>query len=184
MSAPSFFSHILSSHTRCLFSFFRTMSLDNPFVALEPAIIAACAKYEKDNHRVYGYRRFIHFANYFIKFGDTRRFSSEVQTHDHFAKVTKKDLTAPRVSSILHSFKHGPLTFAIIEPLQIVPVAEDVFVQKVADAVLWMRSQPCPAGVTLGPLGSGPARHEIFKDNYAPLPFTSVIALEKFLNVV
>lgn len=159
------------------------MSLDNPFVALEPAIIAACANHEKDNFTVPGYRRLIGFANYIIKFGDSLCFSSEVQMHDRFAKVTEKDLTAPRVPLIYHSFKHGHLTFAIIEPLQLIPVAEDIFVQKVADAVLWMYSQTCPAGVTLGPLGSGFAWHEVFKDYRAPLPFTSVVALEKYLNV-
>ena len=160
------------------------MSLDNPFVALEPAIVAACADHEKDMFKVPDYRRLIRFAGFFIKFGDTRCFPSEVQMHDRFAKVTEKDLTAPRVPLIHHSFKHGHFTYAIIEPIQLVPVAEDVFVQKVADAVLWMRSQPCPAGVTLGPLGSGPACHEVFKDYRAPLPFTSVVALEKYLNEV
>ena len=160
------------------------MSLDNPFVALEPAIITACASYEKDNYTLPGYRRVISFANYIIKFGDTQSFPSEVQMHDHFAKVTQKDLTAPRVPLIHHIFKHGYITFAVIERIQLVPAAEDVFVQKVADAVLWMRNQPCPAGVTLGPLGSGFACHEVFKDYRAPLPFTSVIALEKYLNVV
>lgn len=89
------------------------MSLDNPFVALEPAIIAACANHEKDHHQLPSYRRFIRFANYFIKFGDSWCFSSEVQTHDRFAKVTEKDLTAPRVPLIRHSFKHGHLTFAV-----------------------------------------------------------------------
>jgi hypothetical protein len=178
------FYSTLSFLIRCLFSFFLTMSLNNPFVALEPAIIAACANHEKDNHAVLGYRRLILFANYIIKFGDSWCFSSEVQTHNHFAKVTEKDPTAPRVALIHHIFKHEHLTFAIIEPIQTILVAEDVFVQKVADAVLWMRNQACPAGVALGPLGSGPAWHEIFEGHCAPLPFTSVIALEKFLNVV
>ena len=72
------------------------------------------------------------------------------QTHNHFAKFTEKDLTTSRMSLIRHIFEHGHLAFAIIEPIQTDTVAEDVFAQKVADAVLWMRSRACPAGVALG----------------------------------
>lgn len=91
---------------------------------------------------------------------------------------------------IRHTFKHGYLTFAIIEPLQIVPVEEDVFVQKVADAVLWMRSQACPAGVALGPLGSGPAwRSQVLFGNLVNvvvrLDFGGEdLGVTKFYNVV
>jgi len=82
------------------------MSLDNPFVALEPAIIVACANHENDNRKVLGYRRLIHFADYIIKFGDSKVFSSEVQTHDHIDKVTEKDLTAPRGARSQRAERH------------------------------------------------------------------------------
>lgn len=160
------------------------MSEEESFVSLEPAIIASCAEHEKDNRKLDGYRRLIRFNDYFVKFGDSWCFSSEVETHNYLARTTAKDPNAPRVPSIRHSFKHGHLTFAIIEPIQTILVAEDVFSQKIADAVLWMRSQACPAGVALGPLGSGPICHAIFRNKYAPLVFTSVAALERYLNLV
>ncbi|KAF9064541.1 hypothetical protein BDP27DRAFT_1333403 [Rhodocollybia butyracea] len=158
------------------------MSLENPFVAFEQAIIAACAKHEEDNHRQPGYRRLIHFNDYIVKFGDSWCFSSEVRMHNHFSKVTANELATPRVPLIHYSFENEHLRYAIIEPIQTIQVAEDIFIQKVADAVSWMRDQACPVGVALGPLGSGPIYHEIFKTKYAPLPFTSVVALEKYLN--
>ena len=160
------------------------MSLENSFVAFEQAIIAACAKHEKENHRQPGYRRLIQFNDYIVKFGDSWCFSSEVRMHDHFAKVTENDLATPRVPLIYHSFENEHLKYAIIEPIEMIQVAENIFVQKVADAVSWMRDQACPAGVALGPLGSGLAYHKIFKEKHAPLPFTSVVALEKYLNKV
>jgi len=59
---------------------------------------------------------------------------------------------------------------------------EDTLIDKASAAVLWLRRQPVPLDVGLGPLGSGPAWHAIFKDGYAPLPFTGAVALERFLN--
>lgn len=160
------------------------MSLEFPFVAFEQTIIAACAKHEEDNYRQPSYGRFIHFNDYIVKFGDSWCFSSEVKTHNHFAKITENDLTAPRVPLNHHSFEHEHRKYAIIEPIQTVKVTEDVFVQKVTDAIRWMRNQARPAGAALGPLGSGPVYHAIFMKKHAPLLFTSVVALEKYLNAI
>jgi hypothetical protein len=56
-------------------------------------------------------------------------------------------------------------------------------ITKAAQAVRWMHGVPVPDGV-LGPLGSGRARHLIFKNSEAPLAFTGVQTLERFFNKV
>jgi len=100
----------------------------------------------------------------------------------HFAGVTQRDPSAPRIPMVHHIFQHGHLAYAVIELIETIQVPADVFVHKVAAAVLWLRRQPVLPGVVLGPLGSGLAAHIIFKNKYAPMPFTSAEALERFLN--
>ncbi|KAL1722377.1 hypothetical protein EV715DRAFT_193104 [Schizophyllum commune] len=156
------------------------------FVAHEQDIVAACAQHELAHAQQIDYRRCIPFiiddTRYFVKFGDTLSFASEAATQQELAKVARRDQDAPHVPAIHHIFAHEHLTYAIMELVETMEVPMDVFVQKVADAVLWLRRQPAPPGVVLGPLGGGRAWHKIFKDSCAPLPFTSTVALERFLN--
>ena len=163
-------------------------SASNPLVIHEQAIIAACTRHEQTNRQQPDYRRCIPFvtrtANYLVKFGDSWCFSSEAVMQKEMASVAQRDPSAPRVPIVHHIFQHEHLTYAIIELIETIQVSADIFVHKVAAAVLWLRRQPVPPGVVLGPLGSGPAWHAIFKKKYAPLPFTGAVALERFLNKV
>lgn len=99
-----------------------------------------------------------------------------------FASIAQRNLSAPRVPVVHHIFQHEHLTYAIIESIETIQVSTDIFLRKVAAAVLWLRRQPVLPGVVLGPLGSGRAWHAIFKNKYAPLRFTGTMALERFLN--
>ena len=159
-----------------------------PFVDHEQAVIAACVQHEETHRQQDDYRRCISFVidttTYLVKFGDSWCFSPEAMMQTHFAIVAQGDSGAPRVPVVHHTFQHGYLTYAIIEFIETIEVSMDVFVYKVAEAVLWLRRQPVLPGVVLGPLGSGPAAHAIFKDRYAPLPFTGAVALERYLNKV
>ncbi|KAI6132555.1 hypothetical protein EDD16DRAFT_1689072 [Pisolithus croceorrhizus] len=131
-----------------------------PFVALEQAIIAACAQ------RCIPFDT--HTANYFVKFGDSWCFSTEAMMQQKFASVAQRNPSAPRVPVVHHIFQHEHLTYAIIESIETIQVSTDIFLRKVAAAVLWLRRQPVLPGVVLGPLGSGRAWHAIFKNKYAP----------------
>jgi len=162
------------------------MSSTDPFVAHEQAIIAACAEHERTYHQQPNYRRcitfVIHTTNYFVKFGDSWCFSSEAMMQNKIASTAQRDPSAPRVPVVYHIFHHEHLTYAIMEFIETIQVSMGIFVDKVAAAVLWLRQQPVFPGVVLGPLGPGPAWHGIFKREYAPLPFTGAVALERFLN--
>ncbi|KAL1755277.1 hypothetical protein FB107DRAFT_291012 [Schizophyllum commune] len=162
------------------------MTSNASFICREHDIVAACALHELAHAQERDYRRCISFTidgnRYFIKFGDTWCFASEVATQQKLANVARSEQDAPHVPAIYHIFAHEHLTYAIMEFVETMEVPRDVFVQKVADAVLWLRGQPAPPGVALGPLGGGRAWHKIFQDSCAPLPFTSSVALERFLN--
>ncbi|KAL1678077.1 hypothetical protein EV122DRAFT_290601 [Schizophyllum commune] len=153
------------------------MTSNASFISREHDIVAACAQHELAHAQRREYRRCISVTidenRYFIKFGDTWCFASEVATQQKLANVARSEQDAPHVPAIHHIFAHEHLTYAIMEFVETMEVPMDVFVQKVADAVLWLRGQPAPPGVALGPLGGGRAWHKIFKDNCAPLPFTS-----------
>ena len=45
--------------------------------------------------------------------------------------------------------------------------------EEVAKALQWLRGLPAPPDVAIGPVGGGLARHALFKDHTAPLPFSS-----------
>ncbi|KAL1730647.1 hypothetical protein EV714DRAFT_210236 [Schizophyllum commune] len=162
------------------------MTSSASFVAHEQDITVACAQHELAHAQQIDYRRCISFiiddTRYFVKFGDTVSFASEAVTQQELARVARGEQDAPHVPAIHHIFAHEHLTYAIMEFVETMEVPMDVFVQKVADAVLWLRRQPAPPSVALGPLGGGRAWHKIFKDSCAPLPFTSAVALERFLN--
>ncbi|KAI5893396.1 uncharacterized protein SCHCODRAFT_02666503 [Schizophyllum commune H4-8] len=162
------------------------MASSASFAACEQEIVAACAQHELAHAQKIDYRRCIPFiiddTRYFVKFGDTLSFASEAATQKELSKAARSDQDAPRVPAIHHIFAHEHLTYAVMEFVETAEVPMEALVQKVAAAVLWLRRQPAPPGVALGPLGGGRAWHRIFKDSCAPLPFTSSAALERFLN--
>ncbi|KAH9939618.1 uncharacterized protein BXZ73DRAFT_88859 [Epithele typhae] len=147
------------------------MPSNDPFVAHQQAVVAACAQHEQAYRQNLDYRRcipfVIHTTNYFVKFGDSWCFTSEAMMQKEFAIVAEGDPNAPRVPVVYHVFQHEHLTYAIIEFVETVQVSEDIFVHKVAAAILWLRR---------------PAWHIIFKNKHAPLLFTGAMALERFLN--
>ena len=58
----------------------------------------------------------------------------------------------------------------------------DVAPEAVAKALQWLRLVPAPPDLTLGSVGGGRARHELFKNYQAPLPFSSAKALQNYMN--
>jgi len=161
------------------------MSLYQDPVALEEVIISACDSHERKNGRVKGYRRCIPFNGYFVKFGDYSSLNPARLTQEHLAGLAKADKRAPHVPEIYHFFHRDErMAYVVMENIQTVEVSTPDLVAKTAEAVLWMRSVAAPSSVVLGPLGRGRARHAVFKDFEAPLHFTSVQALERYLNMV
>lgn len=147
----------------------------------------ACLLHEETNGQSPEYRPYIpfliHTTKYRVKFGDSWCFLAEAMTQREIGRVAERDpSSAPRVPIVYHIFQDEQRTYAITEFVETINVERDIFVTKVATAVLWLRRQPAPPGVVLGPLGSGFAWHSIFKRKHAPLPFTSVEALERLLN--
>ncbi|KAG8921587.1 hypothetical protein FRC01_000174 [Tulasnella sp. 417] len=104
-------------------------------------------------------------------------------TLEYVAKLASKDASAPRVPQVYHFFHRDErMAYVVMELIPLVKVSPKDLAPLAALAVRWMRGVPAPDDVVLGPLGHGCARHVIFKNYRAPLDFTSVEALERFLN--
>ncbi|KIY70345.1 hypothetical protein CYLTODRAFT_419822 [Cylindrobasidium torrendii FP15055 ss-10] len=153
--------------------------------ALRADIVAACATHEKNNEQDPYYTRAFRFQDYFIKFGEYTTFDSEAMTLKYLADLAAQDPEAPRVPRVHHYFyEHGGMAYVVMEYIPLVEVPFEVRAKAAAQAVLWMRSIPVPEDVVLGPKGGGPAYHVVFKTAKAPRCYTSIRALERFLNKV
>lgn len=79
------------------------MSSSTNFAALEPAIVSAWAKHERENENDRkNYRRCFPFGEFFIKFGAYSSFYSEVVTLSYLADLAKSDASAPQVHHFFH----------------------------------------------------------------------------------
>ncbi|KAG6807102.1 hypothetical protein H0H92_008793 [Tricholoma furcatifolium] len=59
----------------------------------------------------------------------------------------------------------------------------NIAVSKVADAISWLLSCSLPENASVGPVGGGTIKHRLWKEDCrAPLDFTSVAALERYIN--
>ncbi|KAG9045460.1 hypothetical protein FS837_006276 [Tulasnella sp. UAMH 9824] len=132
----------------------------------EDAVVSACDTHERNNWRVVGYRRCLLVEGFFVYLANAAKAVPEVHV--------------PEVHHFFH--RDNGMAYVVMELIEMIEVSTEELVQKTAQAVKWMRSVEAPDEVILGPLGSGPARHVVFKDCVAPLDFTSVEALERFFN--
>ncbi|KAG8946888.1 hypothetical protein FRC04_011315 [Tulasnella sp. 424] len=148
----------------------------------EQAVISACDAHERSNRHVVGYRRCLQFGDFFVKFSDYRFVLPAYLTQVYLADVAKA-VPEVHVPEVCHFFHRDHLmAYVVMEHIQQIEVSPEELVQKAAQAVSWMRRVPAPPDVVLGPLGSGRARHVVFKNCVAPLDFTSVEALERWFN--
>jgi hypothetical protein len=152
--------------------------------AFEEAIINACAKHERDHRWERDYRRYVVVERAFIKFDSHHSLWPQFQTQTYVSQCAKLDMSAPRVPEVLHFFhRDHQMAYLVMEYIPLIPPPVPDLPQRAARAIQWLRDLPVPAErVRIGPLGSGHARHILFKHCIAPLPFSSIEAVERYLN--
>ncbi|KDQ09002.1 hypothetical protein BOTBODRAFT_179341 [Botryobasidium botryosum FD-172 SS1] len=147
------------------------------------AIIALCKAHD-GTHDMWkrDFRRCIVYKSYFIKYDndDYLRFQYETQKYIHSMAIG--DPSAPRVPEVVDYFTPDQCTAYLVMEFIDNTTPADNAPEKVADALRWLASVPAPAGLTIGSVGGGPARHRLFKDYRAPLLFSSKLALETYMN--
>ena len=95
------------------------------------------------------------YQNYFIKFGDSWSFLSEMAYHKYLVEAAATDLRAPRIAHVYHVFSpDGRIAYAIIERITLVPTSPaKELAAKSAEAVFWIQLVQAPEDLEFGPVG-------------------------------
>ena len=91
---------------------------------------------------------------------------------------------APVVPSVVHYFYQPPhgWGYMIMERILVRQASEEELCRQSAKAVLWLRAQKMSIFGSLG--GGENIRHAVFQGNEAPEPFTTLAAVQTYLNLV
>jgi hypothetical protein len=154
--------------------------------ALEIEVVEVCAKHEREHGKDTNYRQVVRVrTEFFVKFGNANSLLPEIASQKYLYDRSTTDHRpgAPRIAQVVHVFKHKWTVYLVMELITLMHTPSD-FVAQMAEAIVWLANVPCPPNHVLGPVGGGRIRHEFFQDDEAPLKFTSVMALERYIEKV
>jgi hypothetical protein len=162
---------------------------DVELAAFEVDIAEICAEHEQSHGRDAGYRAcaFIEAkeSKYFIKFDAARRLRPEFTTQSYIHDYAARHENGPRIPQALHYFETNKTAFLVMERIELtLPFLVTNLAERTAQALDWLSKVSAPSGDVLGPIGGGLIRHRFFKHNQAPLAFSSIDALERYMNQV
>ena len=149
--------------------------------ALEASVVEACANVER------GYLTACVSigTDYFVKFGDPCTLWPEHQTQSYIFDyaMSHPHPDAPRIPQVVHYFRNDGIGYLVMEFIALTPPPLDL-IDRTTQALVWLSNVPPPPNHVIGPLGGGPIRHKFFDDYEAPLLFSSVEALQRYMNRV
>ncbi len=109
----------------------------------------------------------------------------QYKTQEYISELAATNPNAPHVPKVYSFFTPDfMMAYLVMERLEFIPTSVQDLAQRAAEALRWLHGIPIPDGATIGSLGGGRARHRLFKDNTAPLNFSSIVALENYLAEV
>jgi hypothetical protein len=124
---------------------------------------------------------------YFVKYSHPNTLGPEIATQKYISDCAKSESDTsciPRIPKIKHCFQEGWTMYLVMEYITLtVPPPSDLN-ERIAVALKWLSEVKPPPGHAIGPLGGGRIFHNVFKDFEAPLLFSSVDALERYLEAV
>lgn len=148
------------------------------------AIVEACQAHQKAHWKQRNYRAAIFIGtDYFVKYGDEDILATEATTQRYIsAYATATVPGTPRVPKVLSYFTHQDTAYLVSEYVKLSGSPLDP--SSTAAALKWLADVPLPSDHIFGPLGGGPFSHPFFKNHTAPLNFSSVEALERYIEKV
>ena len=155
----------------------------------EAAIISACREHERQHWREKNYRRCVATEDFFVKFGSYKSMYPQYVTQKYISQFAAMDPDAPHIPEVYHFFTESltpdfQMAYLVMERLELVPTSDQDLSQRAAQALRWLHNLPVPAEAAIGSLGGGRAMHVLFKNYTAPLHFSSIEALERYMNKV
>jgi len=150
--------------------------------ALEANIVEACTNHKLLHWKDNDYRACVSIGtDYFVKFGHPNDVLPEIQTQSYIFDYAESNPhpDAPYIPQVVHHFKDSITMYLVME---FVTLTAAPSIDRIAQALVWLSNVPPPPNHVIGPLGGGVIRHSFFKDFTAPLVFSSVGALQRFMN--
>jgi hypothetical protein len=160
------------------------MSIDQ--AAFEADIVTACTKHEEEHWRDNDYRACVVIEpGYFVKYDDYKILQPEIATQLYISNYAESQADAPHIPKVIHHFEgdQGSGYFAM-EYIKLSDPSPSDLPERTAEALKWLSGVPAPSGHVMGPLGPGRIRHSFFKDYKAPMIFSSIKALELYIDKV
>ena len=155
--------------------------------ALEANIIEACTNHELVHRKDKNYRACVSIGtDYFVKFGNANALWPELQTQSYifdYARSTPHPDT-PRIPQVVHHFKDRWIMYLVMEFITLTTDAHPDLIDRTKEALVWLSGVPPPPNHVIGPLGGGRILHDFFQDGEAPLLFSSVDALQRYMHEV
>jgi serine/threonine protein kinase len=148
-------------------------------------IAQRCSDHERLTQWDADFRRCVRFEDFFVKYDSFKSMYPEFRTQQYLAQVAVGDPDAPRVAQVCDFFTLDKMAYLVMEYIEPNSVPVPDLPQRAARALQWLRGVRLPDDVPFGEsLGGGRLRHPLFKDFEAPLRFSSIEALERYLNKV
>ncbi|KAF9512522.1 hypothetical protein BS47DRAFT_1382916 [Hydnum rufescens UP504] len=85
------------------------------------------------------------------------------------------------IPQVVHHFGDSRTKYLVMEFITLMAAPADL-IDRTAQTLVWLSRVPPPPNHVIGPLGGGCIRHKFFKDYTAPLVFSSVEALERYMH--
>ena len=171
---------------------------DAELAAFEVDIIATRAEHRQSHWRDVDYRACVSLSleskksKCFIKFDDPETLQPEFLTQSYIYDYAMRHRSGPRIPQVLHYFEAQKKAFLVLEHIELThPSLITNLAERTARALDWLSGVSAPpedvighSKDVIGPIGGGPIRHGFFKNNKAPLVFSSIDALERYMNKV
>jgi hypothetical protein len=161
---------------------------DDELITFEGDITAICAEHRRSHWRNFDYRACVSFeskeSKYFIKFDNPRTLWPEFSTQSYIYDYAKRHGNGPRIPHALHYFETQETAFLVMEHIRLRDEHPPDLAERTAVALNWLSEVPSPSEDLMGPIGGGLIHHSFFKNNKAPLAFSSIDALERYMNEV
>jgi hypothetical protein len=154
---------------------------------LKARIISLCAEHEEQHWRDHDYRACVSIdLKFFVKYGPPTDIGPEASTQSYIYNYAICEENAPRIAKVIHYFldESKVNAFLVMEYTEIDASHTTQLPERAAAAIDWLSTVLPPSKDTLGPIGGGLIRHMFFKNHEAPLRFTSIRALESYMNKV
>lgn len=155
--------------------------------ALEATIVDACTRHEEAHWNEFGFRTCVSIGTeYFVKFGDPKTLGPVAATQEYifaYAQSHTETPYTPRIPKVIFHFGDQQTIYIVMEYITLADPPPDI-PERTADALKWLSEVPAPPGHVFGPLGGGVIRHRFFKDWKAPMVFSSIEALERYIEKV